>query len=129
MAGDRDSILKKVTDALAPLPKRAAMPKYDSALELTRTRVDSGDPVVEFMARMRAVNGEVVASPAALAELLKLKGWRRGYCDPVLWPLLGPVLGQDFHVEQVFDRTRVDDYQFGITRAGGCHRGDGHRSS
>jgi L-lactate dehydrogenase complex protein LldG len=120
MDGDRDSILRKVREALAPLPKRAAMPDYDSALELTRTRVDQGDPLAEFMARMRAVNGEVVASPAALAELMKLKGWRRGYCDPALWGVLGPVLGADFHVEQVFDRTRVDDYQFGITRAVGA---------
>lgn len=96
------------------------MPDYDSALELTRTRVDAGDPAGEFTARMRAVNGEVVASPSALAEFLKAKGWLRGYCDPALWPLLGPVLGAGFHIEHEFDRTRVDAYQFGITRAVGA---------
>jgi L-lactate dehydrogenase complex protein LldG len=120
MPGDRETILKRVKDALAPLPERAAMPDYDSALELARTRLDAADPVAEFTSRMRAVNGDVAASPAALAELLKERGWRRGYCDPALWPLLGPVLGADFQVEHVFDRSRVDDYQFGITRAVGA---------
>ncbi|HZZ20499.1 MAG TPA: LUD domain-containing protein [Opitutaceae bacterium] len=120
MSGERDAILKRVKDALAPLPQRAAKPDYDSALELTRVRVDAGDPVAEFTARMRAVNGDVVMNPSELADLLRQRGWSRGYCDPVLWPLLGPFLGADFQVEQAFDRTRVDDYQFGITRAVGA---------
>ena len=120
MPGDRESILKRVNDALAPLPQRAKMPDYDSALELTRTRAEAGDPFAEFTSRMRAVNGDVVDSPAGLAEHLRSKGWRQGYCDPVLWPLLGPFLGADFKVEQAFDRSRIDDYQFGITRAVGA---------
>jgi L-lactate dehydrogenase complex protein LldG len=120
MADDRASILAKVREALAPLDVRAAMPEYDSAVELARTRVDAGDLVAEFTLRMRAVNGDVVADPAALAALLWARGWTRGYCDPALWPLLGPHLGSGFRVEQVFDRRRVDDYQFGITRGAGA---------
>jgi L-lactate dehydrogenase complex protein LldG len=42
-----------------------------------------------------------------------------GYCDPVLWPGLAPHFGADFTVETEFDRTRIDDYAFGITRAAG----------
>jgi len=116
---DRETILAKVKGALAPLPRRAKMPEYDSAMELARTRAGSGDPVGEFSARMKAVNGDVVADPAALAAHLKAKGWTRGYCDPVLWPLMEPHFG-GFHVEQAFDRGRIDDYQFGITRAAGA---------
>ena len=120
MASDRDTILGKVNAALAPLHERAAMPDYDAALELVRRKAGEGDRLAEFTSRIRAVNGEVAADPAALAALLRSRGWTRGYCDPVLWPLLGPHLGEGFHVEQAFDRGRVDDYQFGITLAAGA---------
>jgi L-lactate dehydrogenase complex protein LldG len=120
MASDRDTILGKVNAALAPLKDRAAMPDYDAALELVRRKAAEADRLAEFTSRIRAVNGDVVADPAALAALLRSRGWMRGYCDPVLWLLLGPHLGEGFHVEQDFDRGRVDDYQFGITLAAGA---------
>jgi L-lactate dehydrogenase complex protein LldG len=120
MPGDRETILGKVKAALAPLPERAAMPEYDSAIELARERQDAGDPRAEFASRLRAVNGELAESPAALAESLRQRGWTKGYCDPVLWPDLQAHFGADFTVELAFDRSRVDDYQFGITRAVGA---------
>ena len=120
MASDRDTILGKVNAALAPLAERAAMPDYDAALELARRQVGDGDRLAEFTSRIRAVNGEVAEDPAALAAHLRAKGWTRGYCDPVLLPLLGPHFGEDFHIETAFDRSRVDDYQFGITLAAGA---------
>jgi L-lactate dehydrogenase complex protein LldG len=120
MASDRDTILGKVNAALAPLQERAAMPDYDAAVELARRKAGEGDRLAEFTARIRAVNGDVASDPAALAALLRAKGWTRGYCDPLLLPLLGPHLGDGFHVEAVFDRGRVDEYQFGITLAAGA---------
>ncbi len=120
MAGDREQILGRVKAALAPLPRRAAMPEYDGGLELARERAGSGDPVAEFTARLAAVNGEVVADGAALAAAFRARGWTRGYCDPALWPSLQGDFGEGFTVETSFDRARVDDYQFGITRAAGA---------
>jgi L-lactate dehydrogenase complex protein LldG len=120
MAGDREEIMGRVRGALAPIALRAAMPDYDGGLELARARAGSGDPLAEFTERIRAVNGEVVADAAALAASLAARGWTRGYCDPVLWPGLRPHFGTGFTVETVFDRTRVDDYQFGITRGAGA---------
>ena len=120
MGGDRDTIMAKVRAALAPLSARAPMPDYDGGVELARERADSGDPMAEFTARLKAVNGEVVADPGALAESLRSRGWTHGYCDPVLWPLLAPHFGSGFVVETQFDRSRVDDYSFGITRAVGA---------
>jgi L-lactate dehydrogenase complex protein LldG len=38
----------------------------------------------------------------------------------VLWPRLQAAFPASFTVETTFDRTRVDDYQFGITRAAGA---------
>jgi L-lactate dehydrogenase complex protein LldG len=120
MADERETIMARVRGALGPLKERAAMPDYDGPLELARRRRDATDPVAEFTARITAVNGEVAAGPQALAERLRAKGWLHGYCDPGLWPGLAPHFGAGFTVETAFDASRVDDYQFGITRAMGA---------
>jgi L-lactate dehydrogenase complex protein LldG len=120
MAGDRETILGRVSAALAPLAERAKMPAYDEGLELARIRVGSGDPEAEFTERLLAVNGEVARDAGSLAWSLRSRGWTHGYCDPALWPVLAPMFGEGFTVEAVLDRTRVDDYQFGITRAAGA---------
>jgi L-lactate dehydrogenase complex protein LldG len=117
-SGERDAVLGRVRAALAPLRERAPMPSYDPVVELARSRGDGGE--AEFAERLKAVNGEVVADPSALCALLAARGWTHGYCDPVLWPRLKPAFGADFTVETSFDRTRLDDYQFGITRAVGA---------
>jgi len=112
--------MAKVRGALAPLATRAAMPQYDSGLELARSRLGAGNPLGEFTERLAAVNGEVVADAGALAALLRERGWLRGYCDPALWAMLEPHFGAGFTVETLFDRSRIDDYQFGITRGVGA---------
>lgn len=96
------------------------MPDYDGAIELVRRKRDAGDAMAEFTSRIIAVNGEVAPNPPALAESLRRRGWLRGYCDPLLWPGLQPHFGSDFTVETTFDVSRVDDYQFGITRGLGA---------
>ena len=120
MADDREGILGKVRGALAPLPRRAPMPGYDSGLELARRRLHSADPVAEFTERLKAVNGEVVSDAGALAAIFTDRGWTHGYCDPALFPLIEPHFRNGFIVETRFDRSRVDDYLFGITRAVGA---------
>jgi L-lactate dehydrogenase complex protein LldG len=120
MADEREAILAKVRGALAPLKERAAMPDYDGAIELVRRRREAGDPMAEFASRIAAVNGEVVPNPQALAESLRKRNWLHGYCDPQLWPGLQAHFGPDFTVETKFDVSRVDDYQFGITRGIGA---------
>ena len=69
---------------------------------------------------MRRVNGLALTSPAAVVAHLRAGGHRHGYCDPALWPDLAPHFADGFTVETRFDRTRVDDYAFGITRAAGA---------
>lgn len=120
MADDREEIMAKVRAALAPLADRARMPEYNEGLELARKGARAVDPLAEFTERMEGVNGTVVATAAALAAELRERGWLRGYCDPALWPLLEPEFGAGFTVETRFDRSRVDDYQFGITRGAGA---------
>jgi L-lactate dehydrogenase complex protein LldG len=120
MADEREAILARVRGALAPLKDRAAMPDYDGAIELVRRKRDAGDAMAEFTSRIVAVNGEVAPNPITLAESLRKRGWLHGYCDPQLWPGLQPHFGADFTVETTFDVSRVDDYQFGITRGVGA---------
>jgi len=120
MPDDREAIMAKVRGALAPLKARAKLPDYDAGIELARSRTGAGDRMAEFTERLKAVNGEVVADAAALAAEFRNRGWTRGYCDAALWPRFAPHFGPDITVEAEFDRSRVDDYQFGITRGAGA---------
>lgn len=120
MNSAREHILGRVRAALAPLPQRAALPDYDAELTVARKLLGDRDPLAIFTERIRLVNGLALTEPAALVARLRGGGWTRGYCDPALWPQLAPHFGADFKVETTFDRTRVDDYSFGITRAAGA---------
>ncbi len=123
MSSDRDSILARVNAALKPLPKRAPLPAWDDELVVLRqARGDIADPWALFAERLRAVNGTPLTAVADLVALLKKSNWSHGYCDPALWERLRPDFDAagGFTVETVFDRTRVDDYHFGITRSVGA---------
>lgn len=120
MNDDREVILSRVRGALAPLPKRAAYPHFSDDVAVMREVVDWKDPWSVFCERAKLVNGESMERVEDVVVLLKTNHWLHGYCDPKLWPRLAPAFGPEFTVETVFDRTRVDDYQFGITRAVGA---------
>ena len=117
MNDDRESILARVHGALAPLPRRASLPDWDAELVVTRRARGAVDAWAEFAERLRVVNGTPLAAVADLVALLEQNGWRHGYCDPLLWPRLANAFPATITVETVFDRSRVDEYQFGITRA------------
>lgn len=117
MNGDRELILARVRRALAPLPQRAPLPDWDAELVVVRRARDGVDPWDEFADRLRAVHGTPLAAVADLVALLEQNAWRHGYCDPLLWPQLASAFPATITVETVFDRSRVDEYQFGITRA------------
>jgi len=111
----REAILSRVRGALAPLGARAPLPETAS-----QGSPASGDPKAEFARRLRLAGGELLSSPGEIPGRLAAGGWTRGYCDPSLWPALGPVFGRGFVVEREFDQGRLDDYEFGITRAAGA---------
>lgn len=120
MSASREAILGRVKSALQPLPKRAAYPNYSDDLVASKGVSASGDNWTTFKVRTQLINGLAFDSIADLIAWLRSNNHVRGYCDPALWPDLRAQFGPDFHVETSFDRTRVDDYQFGITRAAGA---------
>lgn len=117
MSTDREAVLARVRGALAPLSQRAALPDWEAGLVIMRQARGAADAWTLFVERLRGVHGIPLTAIGDLVTLLEANGWRHGYCDPVLWPRLTPAFPATFTVETVFDRSRVDDYQFGITRA------------
>lgn len=120
MSNDRDLILSRVRNALAPLSERKPLPQWEREVVVMRAARGSVDAWQLFSDRLRAVNGTPLEQTADLVALLREKQWTHGYCDPQLWPALQAAFGDGFTVETSFDRSRVDDYQFGITAAVGA---------
>jgi L-lactate dehydrogenase complex protein LldG len=115
----RDQLFSRVKAALTPLPQRAPLPNWDRDLIRMRNAQPAVDLWAQFAERLKAVNGTPLTSVAELVALLEKNNWRHGYCDPALWPRFKDALA-GFKVETTFDRTRVDDYAFGITAAAGA---------
>ena len=120
MSADREAILSRVRGALAPLHQRAPLPDWDNELIYMRTLRGPIDAWPLFCERLKFASGIPFEGAAALVTWLDGNGWRHGYCDPALWPSLKDAFPSTFTVETTFDRARVDDYQFGITRAAGA---------
>ncbi len=112
--------MSRVRGALAPLRERAPLPQYDAEIAVMRNLIAGRDLVELFGERAKRVSSLSFTDAAALAAHLRTNGWLRGYCDRDLWPRLAPQFGAGFTIEHEFDRTRIDDYAFGITRAAGA---------
>lgn len=119
MSTSRETILKRTAAALAPLKERAAYPDFNDGVAVMPALDRTGDLWTIFSERAKLVHGTPLSgSPAVLANWLREKKLVRGYCDPALLPQFADALAAaGCAVETAFDRARVDDYQFGITRA------------
>jgi L-lactate dehydrogenase complex protein LldG len=120
MSSSRDQILTRVKAALTPLPERAALPDWDRELIRMRNLQPASDQWTLFAERLKAVNGTPLTTVAELVALLQKNKWLHGYCDPGLWPRFKEAFPAGITVETAFDRTRMDDYAFGITAATGA---------
>ena len=116
----RTRILDRVRAALGELPERAPLPDWERELVILREARGAIDPWTLFSERLKAVNGLPLSAIGDLIALLEENHWTHGYCDPALWPQLRSAFPAGFTVEMEFDRTRVDDYHFGITAATGA---------
>ena len=87
----------------------------------SEVKLQGDDLWVSFSENFKAVNGRPMDSMAQLIEFLDGNNQRTGYCDPALYEEVGAKLvAAGLKVETEYDRSRYDDYQFGITRATGA---------
>jgi len=115
MSGDRTDILQRVREAIGGISDKTMYPEWQDKLAVTEAR-PLEDRWAAFSERLTALHGMPLETPQELAEYLKTFQYKHGYCDPALKPILAPILGEEIVLEETFDRTRLDDYQFGITR-------------
>jgi L-lactate dehydrogenase complex protein LldG len=120
MSEARRLILDRVKAALAILPEKQPLPEYPADVAVSRGARGPGDAVARFREALGAVRGRSFTDPAALGAWLTEQRATRGYCDPALTGWLATALGGGFTLESTLDRERIDDYQFGITRAWGA---------
>lgn len=117
----RSTVFDRIQSSISQLKAKAPLPEYDVALTHSATRLAGGDVLEIFQRNMRAVNGKPMSSTDELASFLKSTGQTHGYCDPALMATVGNALASaGLTVETEYDRSRYDDYQFGITRASGA---------
>jgi L-lactate dehydrogenase complex protein LldG len=115
MSDDRHALFDRLRQSLGRLQTRTPYPDFQADVATPAAR--RGGDLGAFRQRLEAANTRVVADVPALGRLLRERGARRGYCDPSLESALGPNLGDDIELLTRIERTRLDDYQFGITRA------------
>lgn len=117
MSEDRDMILGRVREAVGGIAERAVYPDYEDRLAVATSRPLDGGRWEAFCERFVALHGMPLEHPEELVSYLKSFGYTAGYCDPALRTELAPFFGPEFAIEETFDRARLDEYQFGITRA------------
>ncbi len=117
----RDSIFAKIEAATSTLKTKAPLPDYDIALTHSAPKLEGSDLWEIFARNFSAVNGRPMSSVDELTQFLKSNDQTHGYCDPALFDGIGSKLAAaGLTVETEYDRSRYDDYQFGITRATGA---------
>ncbi len=117
----RSTIFAKIESATAALKTKAPMPEYDVTLTHSLPKLEGSDLWEIFSRNFKAVNGKPMDSVTQVADFLKSTNQLHGYCDPALFDAIGAKLvAAGLTVETVYDRSRYDDYQFGITRASGA---------
>jgi L-lactate dehydrogenase complex protein LldG len=114
----RDIIFDNIRRATAAIPDKAPHPEFDDALLLAGPRLEGDDLAALFARNFAAVNGRTIHSIEDLASFLKEQDVQHGFCDGALFESIGrPLFGHGFGIDTMFDRSRCDHYQFGITRA------------
>lgn len=117
----RETIFQNIRKTTGALTEKAPLPDYDVSITHSKPRLEGDDLWEIFSRNFSAVNGRPMTKVAELVELLKQQGQTTGYCDPALMDAVGSKLAAaGLAVETTYDRSRYDDYQFGITRATGA---------
>lgn len=117
----RDAIFEKIRKTTGALKDKAPLPDYELSVTHSQPKLEGADLWEIFSRNLLAVNGKAMTTIEELAGFLKTEGHTTGYCDPSLMNVVGSKLdAAGLTVETNYERSRYDDYQFGITRATGA---------
>lgn len=117
----RETILAKVQKATQGIAEKAEYPAYEVSALHSQPRLDGTNLWEIFSRNFRAVNGKTMRSLTEVVTFLQSTDQTCGYCDPLLWDLVGkPLSDAGLTVETLYDRNHYDRYLFGITRATGA---------
>ena len=116
LTDDRATVFSSIRTSLAKHDEasRTPLPNWEASTVVCIPPQEFASPVDYFRFRFLATAGEVVAGWDALRALLEAKGVKQGYVDPAF---ADQVKDMPFQVSHEFDRSHVEDYEFGITRA------------
>lgn len=115
MNDDRVVVMANIRAALTKRrEERTPLPEWDASLVVSRPAKAFTSLAEQFQFKFEAAGGIFIQGWQALGELLTERQLQCGYVDPTIadyvsaWP---PA------TSTVFDRARVDDYEFSVTRA------------
>ena len=114
MKDDREAVMRSVRQALQekPAARRVPLPEWEDARVVCKPpRAFASDEDL-FRFKFEAAGGIVVEGFGALAVLLRERELVHGYCDPSI-----PFNPPDVTLAAAFERARMDDHEFAITRA------------
>lgn len=118
---DREEIFSKIRQTLDALPEKTAYPDWEDSLVVSKG-LDGYSSLWElFCYKLKEIHGVPLEGLDALGAFLKEKGQTVGYCDPEIALELAKRPGfEGIELNTTYDRERIEDYQFGITRAAGA---------
>lgn len=111
---DRSTVFTAIRDALAGRAEKAALPEWDASLVICNPPKAFDSLADHFRFKFEAAGGYVLVGWDALRSYLAEKQLMLGYCDPEFET---QTTGPGRTISTTLDRTRIDDYEFGITRA------------
>jgi len=117
----RSDIFSKIQQATSSLTEATPLPDYDPAMLYAPKKLVGNSLQEVFTRNFTSVSGKVMDSVESLITFLKENNQLHGFCDPTLMEAVGnSLVAAGLTVETEYDRTRYDDYTFGITRATGA---------
>ncbi len=114
---DRERIFAAVRAAVAKKEEPVGLPDLPLDDFISRPRRGAGD-WADFRRNFEAVNGDFLENGEDLKALLERENAKLGFCPQDLQKFISPWLPEGVELRETFDRDAVDDYDFGVTRAG-----------
>ncbi len=114
ISDDRDAVFNNIREALQQHrdTPRTAMPDWQDSTVVCHAPQAFTSLAEHFIFKFIAAGGLVVEGYEALDSFIQAQTLTHGYADPALG-----LYSDDYTLEPVLERARIEDYAFAITRA------------